>query len=684
MFLEHLGILLTTYCNLNCRDCADLIPKRCNRHYDFVSLQADLIKVLDTVEYIGEVLLIGGETLLYDDLERVIVFCRDQAKIRKIITTTNGTIIPSDSLIRTIKDNDVIVRISGYPDFVAPRRSEVVAAFQKADVTTEDLEDMLWLSMGNFDNRYRTEKELIDVFQTCSMKGCIAINSDGMIFFCSRQFAAAETDIYPLPLPNEYVDVRRSKDLKGDIEAFLSNDYISTCNYCDGISCATVKKVVTAIQILPKQVFLELIRIYLVGDPANGYSSEELRTILIQYEDYLRGVDEYNAVKTSIDDAIDGKETEIKSELLNLINRLSVDYNYSVDNGVPYKRKSIDLDVNTKRPNVIRVSSDQTDDNADIVVSGEDIEELKRKWFPVDEFAYNRLFLKSKFNKLKTEEIDTIICGLSYTQYGIIEGAFDDKTVNLSVTGQDMAYQILIARHALTLNPGIKTIVLPMAYYQGFYDMVKDDAPIHQNVVSRINIPLLMNGRGYKGPMYNEYFGSKDYLKIYELILDTDRIKSDHENEICKLLADRDYFNELHEFYSTGGLDFDFHLLNETDKYPGSAKTAELNERVVTDEGFALSCRLLMDFLNDMRTANKKVLVFVPPMTKYLYEGYSNELKSRFYEIYPKLINAYYNARLLDLSTDNDFDDSDFVDYEHLSASGAIKLTAKLNGVRII
>lgn len=51
LVLEHLGILVTTYCNLNCRDCADLIPKRANRHYELDDMKSDLSIVLENVDY---------------------------------------------------------------------------------------------------------------------------------------------------------------------------------------------------------------------------------------------------------------------------------------------------------------------------------------------------------------------------------------------------------------------------------------------------------------------------------------------------------------------------------------------------------------------------------------------------------------------------------------------------------
>lgn len=92
LIMPHLGILVTTYCNLNCRDCADLIPKRKKCHYELNDIISDMNIILDKVDEIGEVLIIGGECFMYPQLNELIAFCRGKEKIGRIIITTNGTI----------------------------------------------------------------------------------------------------------------------------------------------------------------------------------------------------------------------------------------------------------------------------------------------------------------------------------------------------------------------------------------------------------------------------------------------------------------------------------------------------------------------------------------------------------------------------------------------------------------
>lgn len=238
-----------------------MIPKRKKCHYELDDIICDMNIILDKVDEIGEVLIIGGECFMYPQLNEVIAFCRGKEKIGRIIITTNGTIIPNEKMLNVIKENNVMVRISGYPDNIAPNRNELIRTLGNMQIAVHDLHNMQWLTMGNKGKRYLTEEELAKVFSSCVMKDCVTL-SKGIITYCSRQLSAYEQFHYPKPEIREYVCVRDNPHLKEDLNAFYSLPYISTCDYCDGLSCKTKEYVPTAIQILNKQIFLGFVQCY--------------------------------------------------------------------------------------------------------------------------------------------------------------------------------------------------------------------------------------------------------------------------------------------------------------------------------------------------------------------------------------------------------------------------------------
>lgn len=181
--------------------------------------------------------MVGGETLLYKNLEELIEYCGSMEKIREIIVTTNGTIMPKPQLFEVMKKYNVIFRISGYGQEVAPKRNEIIEVCKRKGVRIDDLEGMKWYDIGNNHNRKRNKDELHEVFSKCGMRSCVTM-SNGLIGFCSRQLAAIETSLYPNPEKNEYIDLRKATSsiiLEKMLSMFYEQQWISTCNYCDGI-----------------------------------------------------------------------------------------------------------------------------------------------------------------------------------------------------------------------------------------------------------------------------------------------------------------------------------------------------------------------------------------------------------------------------------------------------------------
>lgn len=682
LILPHLGILVTTYCNLNCRNCADLIPKRCSRHYLPEEWKEDMRRLLTAVSYIEEVLIIGGEVFLYPWLEEILDFCGKQEKIGKLILTTNGTVEPAERLVTCMERNNVQIRVSGYSKTVAPKRETVIEKCRESGVEVESLEHQDWADIGPACRRNRTEEELTNVFCTCMMKDCVCMQSEGKIFYCSRSMGAYETDIYPVPREGEYVDVRNETHLAERLRKFYELRYISTCDYCDGISCATRQVVPAGIQILDKNIFLELlgiVSVWLTDGRTDMDMMRLLKEILMENRESLADMPEYLQCLVALQEAFvsdtDESRNAFMEQLRGLVNVLTEDYEYDVDETLPYAKTG----QGKARRNRITVGTVNGPGTEELLIGEEELYGELSAVYPIDKIIYMRLFVESRLKKLTRQQADCAVCGLSYTQYGIIEGRMAVNTVNLSVPGQDIPYSILMAKKALELAPGLKTIIIPIAWYQGFYDLSSDDAPLHLAVMEAVNIPVLREKRNYTGDCKEGYHKREGSLKLYDKICNLEKLREKRDDMWRVRLGSREFFNEFYPEPPYGGLKFDFKELSEEERWEGAKITAELNERIVTENGYHEVMRYLEEFLPEMRIRGKQVIFFVPPMTKYLYAAYSEPLKRAFEERIVPVLKSFENVRMLDLSGDERFCDDDFLDYEHLGRSGAIKLTAILS-----
>ncbi len=262
--IPHIGVGVTSACNLNCRGCADLVPYHPVVFYKKEDAISDLSKILGAIDTIGEVLLIGGETLLYQDLPKLLAWCLAQNQIRRTIITTNGTLFPSEQLWKALKHPKAVLRISGYGPHVAPRREELIYQVQLRGIRCENFQGMQWFDVGDNRKRNRSEEELRTVFHNCPMSQCVGLGADGKLYWCSRSGAGFCSDDYPTPPEYERLDVRNLEGiaLQQELLRFFHTEYLSTCDYCDGIH-ANSEPIETARQILPKSVFVKLLEIIL-------------------------------------------------------------------------------------------------------------------------------------------------------------------------------------------------------------------------------------------------------------------------------------------------------------------------------------------------------------------------------------------------------------------------------------
>lgn len=385
--LEHLGILVTTACNLNCRACADLIPKRERKIYKFEDVKRDLDKVLLYVDSIEQVLIVGGEPLLYPDLVRIIDYCGAQKKIKNLHIVTNGAIPIKEEVAICLKKNSVFMNVSAYPKYVVPNRMDFIETCKQIGLQVCDFSGQVWHDIGNADYRNRSNAELEMVFRTCEMKKCIMMTSEGKIFWCSRQASAYELACYPNPEANEYVDVRGAENLEDDIQNFLQQKYISTCNYCDGISCIKTPAVCAGIQMLKKENFLELLilqeqmrRVLDIDDKI--LVANRLVEFIAENDICLWDVEGVKEVVVALQIMIEEKSNnawnESISRLEELVEILAKDYTYKMSE----QFKCVKHESICNRPNTITVGKypDDVDESVDILLTEEEVVEwIKRK-----------------------------------------------------------------------------------------------------------------------------------------------------------------------------------------------------------------------------------------------------------------------------------------------------------------
>lgn len=246
-FISIAQISLTENCTLKCKNCAHACY-----NVEFPGQELSLEDVYESVDcffshvdFTNEFTLIGGEPLLYQQLDKVIDYIGSKYRnqISNFTITSNGTLVPQSKVLRTCVRHGVRVHISDYSKTLKrlePQYEKLKNEFESwgVDYCFIPMEGM-WTDygIGKIDRKLQ-KKDLIHVFDCCKTP-CREIRK-GRLYFCVM--ARAASDNLDLHIGDEdYLELSLLKDTNEDKKkllqfqlGYLEKGYLEMCNHCYG------------------------------------------------------------------------------------------------------------------------------------------------------------------------------------------------------------------------------------------------------------------------------------------------------------------------------------------------------------------------------------------------------------------------------------------------------------------
>lgn len=239
----YINVCITQKCNLKCKYCSHLMPLFDKPiHYEICKILQTMQKLLETVDYVHRLGILGGEPFLHPDLIDITKKLLSQRKIGFVEILTNGTCLPSDALLEQLSDERILVRISDY-GISSKIISKFISKLEYYKILYQVYVEHNWHDYGLSNTPYcRSESQLKDIFRTCSSSDCYQIKN-GKLYHCAYSGSIEELGYkgYPdIPAVNllcgESTDSIRAKILN-----LTSLNYISICDYCNGDKGNSVK-----------------------------------------------------------------------------------------------------------------------------------------------------------------------------------------------------------------------------------------------------------------------------------------------------------------------------------------------------------------------------------------------------------------------------------------------------------
>lgn len=318
--------------------------------------------------------------------------------------------------------------------------------------------------------------------------------------------------------------------------------------------------------------------------------------------------------------------------------------------------------------------SDELYNAVDISLNSEELLEAVNLCYPIDMFTYDRLYLTAKLNKIRREKSRILLTGSSYTMVGLLEDKMPYPASNVAVNNQDLYFSLLSVKEAIKRSEALDTIVISFAYYFFFSDMTINPSDYMLSILSKVNYPVYNTLHGYKGKVVPLYTKSTT-CPVYEAIINLENVRDRYHNAIVKDLENRQYYNEINIRPSGGMLSYNFLEKSNEQNYAGAKLIVEAhNSTFDLDKG--INNRNLLDkFLDNMEELNKKVILFVPPVTKFYKDSVSKQMMGIYNKLVTEVADKHKCCTFIDLFNSDKFDETDFKDYDHLNMKGANKLS---------
>ncbi len=234
VIIPHIDLSVTTKCSLKCKNCTQWNPYIHNpQTFSSQSIINNLEKLFANIDYLFRLAILGGEPFINNELADVIDYLVKQKKLGMLLVITNGTIIPSEKIINSMRNDKVQVWLDKYGNN-SKKADELHEILLANDINVWFDRIHSWLDFGLISKKYSDPKDIEEIFYSCYLRHCFGFY-DGKLYRCSRSYVLENNG---LEQPGEYecIDVNAIHDkrqMQLALKKFYALDYIKACGWCN-------------------------------------------------------------------------------------------------------------------------------------------------------------------------------------------------------------------------------------------------------------------------------------------------------------------------------------------------------------------------------------------------------------------------------------------------------------------
>ena len=234
--IQSLDLVLTEKCSLKCKDCSNLMQFYAKPvDEDYNQLVKSLDKFMETVDYVYEIRLIGGEPFMYKKIDEVLNKILTYKNCGNIIVYTNGTIVPNEQKLKTFKNDKIYFKISNYGS-ISRNVEKLEKTLKEKNIHYITERVTKWQDCAKIESYDRPLEVTKQIFGNCCVNEALTL-LHGKLYLCP--FAAHAENLHAIPrAPEDSINLLTpdiSENLKKKIRNLaFEREYLEACKSCNG------------------------------------------------------------------------------------------------------------------------------------------------------------------------------------------------------------------------------------------------------------------------------------------------------------------------------------------------------------------------------------------------------------------------------------------------------------------
>lgn len=245
--LAKIDTVITSRCTLKCKKCNIFISHIENaRDIDVDLLKENFDTFFDSVDFVYEYTLLGGEPFRHKNIVDIISYLGNDYgdRIGKINLISNGTVIPDEKTLSTLKKYNVSIHISDYTNTLnyKDKLDTLDKILTKEQIEHYIIPNNVWKDIVYPDMSYTAENPR-EHMRICGHSTHSV--GDRKLYWCDPAYAAEKFMGYESK-KDDFLDLKRNKANNSKYDASLNimkyflgnvneNGYMSLCEKCAGI-----------------------------------------------------------------------------------------------------------------------------------------------------------------------------------------------------------------------------------------------------------------------------------------------------------------------------------------------------------------------------------------------------------------------------------------------------------------